>query len=120
MALSTSYFTVDGQITGESIGGTRLDYLTDALGSVTAKVNQLGTVVSLARYKPHGEKLAGLDYTFGWIGSFGYRRTVEGHYIRRRHYVGSLASWTAVDKLWLSQLPYSYCKSNPKIGRAHV
>ncbi len=36
----TNYYTVNGEIIGERTAGSpRVDYLTDALGSVTATVN---------------------------------------------------------------------------------
>ena len=37
----TNYYTVNGALIGEkTAGGSRTDYLTDALGNVTATVNQ--------------------------------------------------------------------------------
>ncbi len=113
MGLSTAFYTVDGEIIGESSNGVRLDYLTDALGSVTAKVSQAGAVASSARYKPYGDKLAGSDYTFGWVGSFGYRKAVSGPYIRARHYSELNGSWRSIDRLWPSQLAYTYAESSP-------
>ena len=76
--MKTSYYTVNGEIIGESSNGVRLDYLTDALGSVTAKVDQTGAVVSTARYKPYGDLLSGTSYKFGWVGTQGYRKTATG------------------------------------------
>ena len=71
----TNYLTVNGEIIGESTGGVRTDYLTDALGSVTATVDQSASVVNTYRYKPYGELLAktgtGSDPIFGWVGSQG-------------------------------------------------
>jgi hypothetical protein len=54
----TNYHTVQGRILGESTSGVRTDYLTDALGSVTATVNSAQAVVNTYRYKPYGEQLA--------------------------------------------------------------
>ena len=55
-----------------------MDYLTDALGSVTATVDQSGTVQNTYRYKPYGDLLAktgtGNDPKFLWVGSQGYRQ----------------------------------------------
>ena len=114
MALSTSYYTVDGEIVGESSGGVRLDYLTDALGSVTAKVNQAGVVASTARYKPYGDKLAGSEYMFGWVGSQGYRKSVTGSYIRTRHFLAKSSRWTTTDLLWpFTSNPYGYVTDKP-------
>ncbi len=35
----TNYYTVNGSIIGESTNGVRIDYMMDALGSVTGTVN---------------------------------------------------------------------------------
>jgi RHS repeat-associated protein len=113
MGLSTSYYTVDGEIIGESTNGTRLDYLTDALGSVTAKVDQTGSLASSARYKPYGEKLSGSAFTFGWIGSLGYRAAVNGSYVRARHYSKTSGAWTTIDPLWPAEKAYIYVNSRP-------
>ena len=40
MTSATAYVSVDGEIISEITGGVRLDYLTDALGSVTATLDQ--------------------------------------------------------------------------------
>jgi RHS repeat-associated protein len=113
MGLSTAFYTVDGEIIGESSSGTRMDYLTDALGSVTAKADQTGNVASSARYKPYGDKLSGTDYTFGWVGSYGYRKAVNGSYVRARHYSVTRGNWTTVDRLWPDEQSYAYALGNP-------
>ncbi len=113
MGLSTAYYTVDGEIIGESTNGLRLDYLTDALGSVTAKVDQTGAVTSTARYKPYGDKLVGSIYTFGWVGAYGYRISAGGIYIRNRTYASGAARWGTRDKLWPNESPYGYVFDNP-------
>ena len=38
MVMKKTYHTVNGRILGETAAGVRTDYLTDALGSVTATV----------------------------------------------------------------------------------
>ena len=117
MGLTTSYYTIDGQICGESSDGTRLDYLTDALGSVTAKVDQTGAISSRARYKPFGDKLSGSDYTYGWVGSYGYRKAVDGSYVRARHYSKANGSWKAVDSYWpFAADSYTYSRLNPTLA----
>ncbi len=116
MGLSTAYYTVEGEIVGESTNGIRLDYLTDALGSVTAKVDQTATVVSTARYKPYGGNLAGADYTFGWVGSLGYRKSANSSspmYIRNRSYLTQTSKWLTVDSVFPVQPAYGYCQANP-------
>ena len=110
--MKTAYYTIDGEIIGESTNGVCLDYLTDALGSVTAKVDQTAQVVSTARYKPYGDKLAGTDYVYGWVGGHGYRKAASGSYMRARHYSSS-SSWTSIDKYWPGENAYGYVVSNP-------
>ena len=40
MTVTTEYVSVDGEIISEITGGVRLDYLTDALRSVTADADR--------------------------------------------------------------------------------
>jgi hypothetical protein len=48
----TNYYTIDGEIIGEKVGANaRTDYLTDALGNVTATVNQTPAVVNTYRVR---------------------------------------------------------------------
>ena len=79
----TSYYSFGGEIIGEETGGVRRDYLTDALGSVTATVTGAGVVENTYRYKPYGEQLAktgaGSDPKFLWNGKLGYRKTALLH-----------------------------------------
>ena len=43
----TNYYTLGGEILGEkTTGQSRVDYLTDALGSVTATLNESAQVVN--------------------------------------------------------------------------
>ncbi len=116
----TNYFTIDGEIIGEETGGTQTDYLTDALGSVTATVNQSAQVVNTYTYKPYGEQLAktgaGADPKFGWVGSLGYRKTsrrFSEQYVRARHYGTLQGQWTTVDPLWPTEQQYLYTGSAP-------
>ncbi len=114
--MKIAYYTVDGELIAESMNGNRLDYLRDALGSITAKVDQTLAVVSTLRYKPYGGVLYGTAYTFGWLGSFGYRLGPSehfSHYVRNRHYSQATCEWTSVDKYWPSQSPYGYAYARP-------
>src|SRR2546427_10334299 len=103
----TNYYTVNGQIIGQKTGtGARVDYLTDALGSVIGTVNQSAAVVNTYRYKPFGGLLAktgaGADPAFQWVGQHGYRPTGKKWsdvYIRRRHYDTNPGRWIAGDPL---------------------
>jgi len=102
----TNYLTVNGEIIGETTGGVRTDYLTDALGSVTATVDQSASVVNTYRYKPSGELLAktgtGSDPVFGWVGSQGYAQTGRKYaeaYVRARHYSSTSGRWTSKDPI---------------------
>ena len=42
MAMKEQYYTIDGQMIGYKTAAGRKDFLTDALGSVTAEVDQTG------------------------------------------------------------------------------
>lgn len=55
---TTYYHTANGRICGESTAGDRIDYLTDALGSVVATVDSSAQVVNPYRCRPYGERLA--------------------------------------------------------------
>jgi RHS repeat-associated protein len=116
---TTYYYTVDSEIIGEHTAGqSRIDYLTDALGSVVATVDQSQSVTSTARYKPFGDDLAvtGTGPVFGWNGMSGYRRTGRPHaqeYIRNRTLATTDGRWTTVDPLWPEEGAYSYVNLNP-------
>ena len=98
----TNYYTINGEIIAEkTTGGNRVDYLTDALGSVTATLNQSAQVVNTYHYKPYGAQLAksgvGTDPSFQWVGSQGYKQTSKKYsdiYVRARHYDTSTGRWT--------------------------
>jgi len=116
----TNYLTVKGEIIGETTGGVRTDYLTDALGSVMATVDQSASVVNTYRYKPYGELLAktgtGSDPIFGWVGSQGYAQTGRKYaeqYVRARHYSSTSGRWTSKDPLWPDKSDYAYSLTNP-------
>jgi len=116
----TNYYSVGGRIIGEDTSGVRLDYLTDALGSVTATVDQAGMVQNTYRYKPYGSLLAktggGTDPEFLWTGVTGSRTTgmaAADQYNRRRHYGTKHAGWTSPDPLWPKEHAYSYVNCRP-------
>lgn len=117
----TNYYTVEGEIIAEkTAGSTRVDYLTDALGSVTATVNQSAQVVNTYRYKPYGTQLAktgtGSDPAFGWVGTKGYRPTQKkfsDFYVRARHYGDATGQWTTRDPLYRLRLWFVYASANP-------
>jgi RHS repeat-associated protein len=117
----TNYYTVNGEIIGEKVGaGARIDYLTDALGSVTATRDQSGAIVNTYRYKPYGGRLAktgtGADPSFQHVGGGGYRQTGNKYsdvYIRARHYDDATGRWSTKDPLWPHESMYGYCLSSP-------
>src|SRR5579872_4072050 len=124
MAMKKTYYTVDGEILGEkATGGQRVDYLTDALGNVTATVNQSGQVVNTYKYKPYGALLqktgTGPDPSFQWVGSQGYRQTGKKYsdvYVRARHYDTLNGRWTSKDPIGLAGgdwNQYRYVANNP-------
>jgi RHS repeat-associated protein len=102
----TNYHTVNGRILGETTGGVRTDYLTDALGSVTATVNSTAQIINRYAYKPYGGLLAktgvGADPVNQWVGSLGYRQTGKKYsdvYVRARHYDTLNGRWTSKDPI---------------------
>ena len=119
----TNYYTVGNEIIGEkTTGSPRVDYLTDALGSVTATVNQSARIVNTYRHKPYGTQLAktgvGADPAFLWNGTSGYRQTnnkFSDVYIRARHYSVDVGLWTAIDVAWPIQSAYIYVLDNPAV-----
>lgn len=111
-------FTVKGTILGQSSAGARKDFLTDALGSVTATANSAGSVERTFRYKPYGSQLSasgvGQDPSFRWVGRAGYRAaSVDNVYVRARHYSPQTGSWTSVDHYWPSEAAYIYVRCRP-------
>ena len=104
----TNYHTVNGEIIGETtVGSPRVDYLTDALGSVTATVNQSAQVVNTYRYNPFGSLLAktgsGPDPAFGWVGGGGYQPTgneyAEFSAVLRDYAVALARRWSTPDPI---------------------
>ena len=117
--LTTSYYTLNGEILGESTGGVRLDYLTDALGSVTATLDQATAATHRLRYKPSGANLLGPVLKIGWCGTHGYigtgRRTVNDFYVTARHYATKMGQWTTRDPLWPRERAYGYVNGHTTI-----
>src|SRR5687768_3027800 len=101
----TNYYSENGELVGEKVGtNARVDYLTDALGNVTATLNQSGQIVNTYRYKPYGAQLAktgaGADPAFRWVGAEGYRQTSKKYsdvYVRARHYDEREGRWSTND-----------------------
>jgi len=120
----TNYYAVNAELVGEkTVGSSRIDYLTDALGSVTATLNQSAQVVNTYRYKPYGAQLAktgtAADPAFTWVGAQGYRQTGRKYsdvYIRARHYSTALALWSTQDPMWPEEEAYIYGLNNPIIN----
>lgn len=119
----TNYYTASQQTLAErTLPGTRIDYLMDALGSVSGTANQLAQLATTHQYKPYGAFLArsgsGADPVLQWAGSWGYRQTGCSHsdiYVRARHY-GSLAGrWTTPDPKLRWKVPnlYPYASASP-------
>jgi len=106
-------------ISEEAVGGTRFDYATDALGSVTATV-VAGALQNVYLYKPYGSQLqkngAGLDPAFRWVGTQGYRSTGRPNaevYVRARAYSPTSGRWTSRDPLWPPEHAFMYAQDNP-------
>lgn len=81
---TTKYAAISGRLRAQESGGARLDYLTDAMGSVTATVNASQSVERTYRYKPFGAVLAhsgsGPEPRLLFDGSLGARAEVGNTY----------------------------------------
>ena len=121
MAMKEQYYTVDGQMIGYKTVSGRKDFLTDALGSVTAEVDQTGASKTFdGRYKPYGGVLSALGAggSFGWAGSLGYRATNltgSNHYVRARHFNTVSGQWSSKDPIWPRDQAYRYSGNRPVI-----
>ncbi len=116
----TNYYAVNGRLIGEATIGVRTDYLTDALGNVTATVDQSQAILNTYRYKPHGDVLSktgvAVDPKYRWVGQYGYRCTQLGfatYYIRSRSYSSATGTWTTIDSEWPEEATYQYANGNP-------
>ncbi len=97
------FHTMNGEIVGESVGGTVRDYLLDPLGSVVATLDS-GGIVDQFEYWPYGELVGDVPEgapVFLWVGGLGYWfDTDERRYVRRRMLRTDLGSWMQLDALW--------------------
>jgi RHS repeat-associated protein len=123
----TTYYSANGGLLGESdSSGSRLDYLSDALGSVAGTVTSTATTTAQLgnryRYKPYGTQYVKTgtapDPLFTWVGSQGYRQTARQFsdvYVRARHYSTGQGRWTTKDPIGYVEgmNQYRYCKNNP-------
>jgi|GEM_PF-6598846 len=116
----TSYIAGNGMIFGEKTSsGSRIDYVSDALGSVVAAVDQTLTTVFTARYTPSGSILTqtGTARAFGWVGTYGYLSAAGVSYadysVRARFYGSKTGRWSSVDQLWPGEPAYEYAASSP-------
>ena len=97
----TEYYTVNGKLMGETGPNGDLDYMTDALGSVTGTLSSTGTVQNTYHYKPYGALLVRVgafpDPAFLWAGFAGYSQTgriFSELYVRARHFTTPAAAWS--------------------------
>lgn len=121
----TNYYTMNGQIVGESTSGVRTAYHRDALGSVVATTDQNQSVTATARCAAYGTAFATSgNYAalrFGWCGTLGYRKTQRSGiglvqseaYVRARHYSASASRWTTTDPADEDGNLYGYGESSP-------
>lgn len=118
MALSTSFYTVNSEVIGKLEGGSRSDFLSDALGSVAAVSDESGIITSTVRYSPYGNVISSTGPNIGefkWLGAHGYRDLTQSgrtYYVRARHY-SSISGWSSKDPLWPGVMGGAYCKGNP-------
>lgn len=118
MAMTEQYYTIDGQMIAYESGGTRKDFLTDNLGSVTAEIDQTGMNRTFdGRYRPYGNSLwsSGVRGVYGWIGTRGYRNTglaESSLYVRARHYESKSGAWTTQDPVWPTLSAFAYVRGH--------
>jgi RHS repeat-associated protein len=118
-----NYIRLGNRLLGERpLGGSRTNYATDALGSVTGTIGGASLQNTYA-YTPYGSLLkkngTSMDPYFTWVGSLGYRSTARAwseRYVRARNYAPATATWTSVDPLWPSAGAYRYCEANPVLN----
>jgi hypothetical protein len=110
------FHTMNGEIVGESVGGTVRDYLLDPLGSVVATLDADG-LVDQFEYWPYGESVDDLPAgapVFLWVGALGYWfDTDERRYVRHRMLRTDLGSWMQLDPLWPGTASWAYGKLSP-------
>lgn len=118
MAVKT-YQHAHGRLVSEkTTGGSRKDYLTDALGSVTYVTDTSGNTLETIRNAAYGKRVSGAapTVTRTWVGTWGYAQTgllwadVSLPY---RHYSSQTTRWTTRDVLWPRQFAFSYCLGRP-------
>ncbi len=113
-----SYYTMNGQLIGESGPEGAVDYQLDGLGSVIGTWRTTGTLQNQCRYSGYGQLVhksgTGADPYFLWVGGWGYR-TRGMVYVRRRTYYEKAAVWTSVDPLWPEESSFQYCWSRPTV-----
>lgn len=111
-----SFYSVRSRLLGERSASSRIDYLNDAMASVTATTNASGGVLNTYRLKPYGGLLsntgAAANPRFNWAGQWGYRSSAPGSYVRARHYSEKIAAWTSKERA-LHAERYTYCRNNP-------
>jgi len=98
---TTRYHSLNSELVGETYSGSRTDYLTDALDSVTSTVSAGASLVNLYTFAPYGSTIArsgsGSDPRFLWAGAKGYRSTTRKNsetYVRARHFGQPEGRWT--------------------------
>ena len=116
----TNYYTIGDEVVGErAVGGSRKNYVPDALGSVTGTLLG-GSIQNTYAYTPYGAQLSstgvGSDPMLLWVGVLGYAatgRAYSGTYMRARYYSYESSRWTSQDPMWPLESPFSYARENP-------
>jgi RHS repeat-associated protein len=95
------YTAVNGQILGESRGGSYKTYIPDALGSTVALKDSAGALTDTFRYWPYGEERARTGTTATALRSGGcigyYRDSSSRSYVRARVLRPALGAWGTQD-----------------------
>lgn len=121
-----SYYCIRRVVIAESTSSTRVDFLRDALGNVTALSDSSGSISNRYRYKPYGTQImtSGSPSSIShlWVGAYGYRygatMRFANNYVRARHYGSLQGAWTSKDPVRTERLqPYAYTYANPATRR---
>ncbi|MCW5944043.1 MAG: hypothetical protein KIS66_17575 [Fimbriimonadaceae bacterium] len=106
------FHVLEGEVVGESVGGTVEDYLLDSLGSVVGVLDSSQALTETFAYRPFGELAPGEFEPewrpFLWVGGLGYFFDGLRHYVRARVYRPDFGSWNQLDPLWPNQPPFQY------------
>ncbi|CAN5499999.1 hypothetical protein BH11ARM1_BH11ARM1_13040 [soil metagenome] len=119
--MSLRYFeTINGSTLAQVVDADRVEFLVDAVGSVTSTVADGLTIRDTYEYSAYGEILydSGVDVSARllWVCSLGYLANPKRdgkYYVRSRVFDSISLDWMSKDGLWPTEAPYTYADSDP-------